>query len=199
MISATPVPFMLELVHRSDSSAEDIEFFNLEPQDSYSGIENIKPLEIDGTKVYLDQNELTYRSAYVSEPEKISICYANKKNMALCDDAMSGKGKNVLLLDASCPRVYAVNNIRDKATAIQKLYKKRGKPLIVITFSGRGIAVKFPDKKWDHETWRKSLIGQLLEHIDDDDTYGPYMPVFIFGYSKLCRGVSFRSSKRVPT
>ena len=163
-----------------DTSAEDIEFFNLEPQDNYNGIENIKPLEIDGEKLYLDQNELTNSSIYKSEPENVSICCANEKNMALCDDAMSGNGKNVLLLDASCPRVYATNNIRDKANAIKKLYKKRGKPLIVITFSGRGIAVKFPNKEWDrhvcpnkeweHEAWRKSLIGKLLEHIDA--TYG---------------------------
>ena len=58
MISATSVPFMLELVHGMDSSEEDIEFFNLEPQENYVGIEDIMPLEINDKKVYLDQNEL---------------------------------------------------------------------------------------------------------------------------------------------
>ncbi|KAL7540610.1 hypothetical protein ACHAXR_010249 [Thalassiosira sp. AJA248-18] len=197
MISATPVPFMLELVHGMDSSAENIQFFNLEPQDDYVGIEDIKPLEIDGKKIDLDQNELTSRSTFASDG--VTICCANDKNIALYDDALSDleNRKGILVLDCSCPRVYARSNIKDKATAVQKLYQKRGKQTIVVTFSGKGIAVKVPNKAWDHERWRKSLIGQLLEHIDEQ--YGLDIPVFIFGYTKMCRGVSFRSSNRVPT
>ena len=82
MISATPVPFMLELVHGMDNSEEDIEFFNLEPQDNYKGIEDRKPLEINGKNVFLDQNELNNRSEYTSDD--VTICYVNDKVMALC-------------------------------------------------------------------------------------------------------------------
>ncbi|KAL7545564.1 hypothetical protein ACHAWF_008915 [Thalassiosira exigua] len=197
MISATPVPFMLDLINEMDKSADNIEFFNLEPQDEYVGIENIVPLEIDGKKVYLEQNELTYKSSYTFDG--VTVCNANEKNISLYDDALSDMDnrKGVLVLDCSCPRVYAVNNIKDKATAVQELYRRRGKESIVITFSGRGIAVKYPHKDWDHESWRKKLIGDVLQHIDE--AFGLGMPVFIFGYAKMRRGISFRSSNRVPT
>jgi len=195
MISATPIPFMLELLQRGDKSADDIEFFNLRHHENYNGIENIQPLTINRKSVYLAQNELKHSSEYTSDG--VTICCANEENMALFDDAMAGKGKNVLVLDASCPRVYATNNIRDKAAGVQKLYKKRGKSCVVIAFSGKGMSVKFPGMKWEYNKWKKSLIGKLLEHIDE--VYGSGVPVFIFGYTKLCRGISFRSSDRVPT
>jgi len=46
MMSATSVPLMMELVQSEHSKEEDIEFFNLEPHSDYSGVENIKPLEV---------------------------------------------------------------------------------------------------------------------------------------------------------
>ena len=46
MMSATSVPLMMELVQSEHSKEEDIEFFNLEPHADYSGVENIKPLEV---------------------------------------------------------------------------------------------------------------------------------------------------------
>ena len=45
-MSATSVPLMMELVQSEHSKEEDIEFFNLEPHADYSGVENIKPLEV---------------------------------------------------------------------------------------------------------------------------------------------------------
>ena len=195
MISATPVPLMIDLAHNIHTSEEDIEFFNLEPQDNYVGIEDIKPLEINGKKVYLEQNELNNRSGYTSD--NVTVCYANEKVVALYDDALSNleNRKGILVLDCSCPRVYATNNIKDKSSAVQKLYKNRGTQIIVVTYSGSGIAFKLSNKKW--KAWHSTLIGELLEYIDEK--YSLHMPVFIFGYSKMCRGISFRSSNRVPT
>jgi len=218
LISATPVPFMLELVDSLDSSEEDIEFFNLDPNYNYVGIEDIKPLEMNGKKIYLDQNELNNRSEFISENE--TICYANEKVAALYDNALTcatkakltnqqsalKNRKGVLVLDCSCPRVYAANNIKDKANAVAQLYKKKEIEIIVITFSGSGIAVKFPSRivpdaeskqpgMW--KSWHNSLIGTLLEYIDEK--CGLQVPVFIFAYTKMCRGISFRSTNRVPT
>ena len=198
MVSATPVPLMVELVYGMKRDPEDIEFFNLEPQDNYVGIEHIKPLEIDGKKVFLEQNELSGQKEYTIDG--ITICCCNDKNVALYDDALKDitTRKGILVLGCSCSRVYAKNNIFDKADSVQELYASRGIQIVVITFSGRGISVKEPGQEWDHETWRNGLIGKdVLESIDNK--HGLEMPVFIFGYTKMCRGVSFRSSRRVPT
>ena len=214
MISATPVPLMMELVQSSHSKKEDILFFNLEPQDDYSGVENIKPLEIDGKKIYLDQNELSVRTTYTaSEFGDLEVIYANEKvinlyDHALLPDSASPNKKGILILDVSCPRVTAKGNLKDKANSMQELYKRKGQELIVITFSGRGISVKLPNNNewddaevntslWDDETYRNALIGTVLNDIDNK--YGLDMPLAIFGYTKMCRGISFRSDKRVPT
>ena len=203
MISATPVPLMMELVQSSHSKQEDIEFFNLEPQDDYSGVENINPLEIGGKKTYLDQNELGIRTVYTAEEfGDVTVIYANEKVIELYDQALlpnpaSPNKKGVLILDVSCPRVTASGNLKDKANSIQELYKRKGEEMIVITFSGSGISVKLPNGNWDDVTHKKSLIGNVLNGIDDE--YGLEMPVAIFGYTKMCRGISFRSDKRVPT
>lgn len=54
-----------------------------------------------------------------------------------------------------------------------------------------------PGKKWEHDQFKNETVGNLLNFIDNK--YGLAMPVFIFGYTKMCRGISFRSNKRVPT
>ena len=170
MVSATPIPFMLDLANgtsiKHEKKVEDIEFINLEPQDDYVGVENIVPLVIDGQKTYLEQNELNCKSIYLSDD--IKVVYANDKLIALYDDALSHTThrKGILILDCSCPRVNASNNITTKATAVQELYERRGIEVTVITFSGRGISIKVPNDQWDHERWKTSLIGDVLKDID---------------------------------
>jgi len=171
---------MLDLVKNGEKSAEDIEFFNLQPQENHSGIENIRCLEINGKKVFLEQNELNYKSKCTSDG--VTIPCWNEKVMALADAFMLGKGKYKLALIASCPRVNAAGNIREQATGVQELYKRRGKSSVVITISWRGIAVRFPEKEWEiHspeieseddspemewelEKWKNASIGELLIH-----------------------------------
>jgi hypothetical protein len=193
---------MLDLVNgtsiKHEKKVDDIEFFNLDPQDNYVGVENIVPLLINGKEVYLEQNELHCKSIY-SSSDNVKVVYANDKLIAMYDDALlhSEHRKGILILDCSCPRVNACNNITGKATAVQEMYKRKGKDVTVITFCGRGISIKVPNKKWDHERWKKLLIGDALKFIDEQ--YGLEMPVIIFGYTKMRRGVSFRSADRVPT
>ena len=45
--------------------------------------------------------------------------------------------------------------------------------------------------------YKGKTISEVLEEIDAQ--YGLEKPVFIFGFIKMCRGISFRSAKRVPT
>ena len=100
-------------------------------------------------------------------------------------------------------------NTKDKANGVQEFYRKKKKLIIVITFSGAGIFVKCPkeiylepehDEHQEPREWRKwhnSRMTTLLQHIDD--AVGLNVPVFVFGYTKMCRGISFRSKNRVPT
>ena len=124
MVSATPIPLMLDLANGT-SEVDDIEFFNLEPQDDYNGVENIVPLVIDGQEIYLEQNELNCKSIY-SSSDDVKVVYANDKLIALYDDALSHSEhrKGILILDCSCPRVNVSNNITVKATAVQETMTK---------------------------------------------------------------------------
>ena len=193
-ISATPLPFMLKL---ASNSVCDLDFFNLSPSDNYVGIESTKPLKDEsGDNVFLDIGEINVNT------EIDSIPYANEKVMALYDDALSNEGgnkKGILLLDVTNPRVTVDGNVFVKAKRVQHFYRKRKKDLIVIAFVGRGISVKFPGKDWEHEKWKTALIGEVIKDIDEDKEYGLDMPVFIFGFTKMRRGISFRSDLRVPT
>lgn len=198
-ISATPVPLLLCLVEdcndddNVDSNA-NLALFSLEPSDDYTGFEEVNPLRgINGKDIFLHQNEVSVHSRYKDVP------YTTEKFIMLCDNALyhHGNKKGILLLDVSCPRVKVDNNVFEKAERVQDYYRKREKNLIVIVMVGEGIAVKFPNKAMDRETWKRSLIGNVLQHIDDE--YGLEMPIFIFGFSKICRGTSIRSNCRVPT
>ena len=42
-------------------------------------------------------------------------------------------------------------------------------------------------------------ISKVIKETDDDESYDLDLPIFIVGYSKMRRGISFRSKKRVPT
>ena len=196
MISATPLPFMLPLI-LGDHNSDDIEFFNLLPQENYIGLEDFVPLQVDGKEAFLEQNELNNRSVYISDG--VEVEYANDKLIALFDDGLSDleSHKGVLILDCSCPRVYVRGNLTEKAESVQKLYQRKGIDVSVLTISGRGISVKLPGAMWDHESWSNKELTDTLDYIDD--TFGLSIPVIIFGYTKMCRGTSFRSSRRVPT
>lgn len=193
-ISATPLPFMLKLASNSDC---DLDFFNLSPSDNYVGIESTKPLaDENGDNLFLDINEINLNT------EIHDIPYANEKVMALYNDALSNEGgnkKGILLLDVTNPRVNVDKNVFVKAERVQHFYREKKKDMITIAFVGRGISVKFPGKNWEHERWKNSLIGEVIKNIDEDKDYGLDMPIFIFGFSKMRRGISFRSDLRVPT
>ena len=108
MMSATSVPLMMELVQSEHSKEEDIEFFNLEPHADYSGVENIKPLEVieveeegdneeDGmaeetnkklTAIFSTEQSAMKKKAYLEQNElsakphvadDLEVIYANEK------------------------------------------------------------------------------------------------------------------------
>lgn len=112
MISATPVPFIFNLIS-SGLTKDVIGFLNVEPSIEYVGIDDHKPLIIDGEEIFLEQDELKASSA---------IPYTNDKVFALYDDAVSRRPntKGVLLLDISSPYVNIAGSARQKATGVQR-------------------------------------------------------------------------------
>lgn len=180
-ISATPVPFMLHLLSKGKDK-DSLDFFNLEKSDDYVGVEDMKPLEIDGEPVFLELDELT---------KATDIPYTNEKVFALYYDALR---PGAVVLDCTSPFVTASGNVKEKATAVQrKMRDEKRVDIAVVTFTGQCLSVKMPHKAWNHETYRKSLVSDLLRDI-------PFQtPVIIFGYSKMRRGISFRDAERVST
>ena len=96
-----------------------------------------------------------------------------------------------------CPnnRVWAENNVTQKAVYVHDRYQH----IAVLVYTGEGIKARYPNQSfWNHFD-RKFGIGSVLKSIDDDPLYGLKTPVFVFGFSKMRRGISFRSGQRVPT
>lgn len=102
-LSATPVPFMIELVLRGECKSGDIDFIDCELQDDYVAYENMEPIKVNGKKLFLEQNEVNAKSEYTSDG--VTVCWPNEKTSSIYDDAVSDlkTRKGVLLLDCVCP------------------------------------------------------------------------------------------------
>jgi hypothetical protein len=206
MISATPIPLMLELWNEMDhveGQSRDIPLFDVEPTEEYMGLNEMKPIEKDGEIIYLDQTDLSYGKGYnvlesseEAEEEETYIPYTNEKVKILYDDALSGIREGVLVLDCTCPRVKAPGNVKQKAERVQAMYQQRTKKdIVVVTYVGEGISVRAPGEDW---VLKKGFrMDEVLEDIDKK--WGLETPVFVFAFSKMRRGISYRSSRRVPT
>lgn len=195
-ISATPVPILKRL--QQTLKDDDIKIFKLAPGDNYVGLESTETLKSNNGRdpIFLKSNELNINTSFHGIP------YTNEKVMALYNDALfdtDGCKKGTLLLDITCPRVYTDKNVFQKAEKVQAYYKRRKQNIVVIAFVGSGISVKLPNSNWEKEKWRLSLIGDVIKDIDEHEQYGLSMPIFIFGFSKMRRGISFRSNLRAPT
>jgi hypothetical protein len=187
-ISATVIPLLLIL---REENVQGVEMYSIEPADDYLGIEQMQLLRGDagGNDTFLEHRELS---------PNCPIPYTNEKVMMLYDNALSRTNtKGVLLLDCTDPRVYAYGNVIEKAEKVQNLFlKEKNKPIVVIAYIGKGIQVRLPGETWVPHT---EGLSNVIDSIDDDIEYGLDTPVFVFGFSKMRRGISYRSSRRVPT
>ena len=112
--------------------------------------------------------------------------------------SLSTKKQGVLALIVTNPRVYAEGNIFTQATCIQNKFCNQGRKFVALVVSGRGAYFRFPEFK--HGRFIKKSLKTVSEIINEiDKKVGLEVPIFIFGYSRLCRCVSFRSDLRVPT
>jgi hypothetical protein len=109
--------------------------------------------------------------------------------------------RGVLLLDITNNRVYANGNVFEKAKLVQDgLFMCCGQRIVVIVYVGSGIFVRRKPKIRSFARLEKDAkISDVIQDIDEDDELGLDTPVFVFGFSKMNRGMSFRSKLRVPT
>lgn len=222
-ISATPIPVILkhaiEILDAQDRNLDvprDASMQAFRPSPEYVGIEDMKPLNVHGKGVFLQQNELSLKTKLLFEVDicdgttvKESIPFANEKVKALYDDALysttsRGMAKTgVLILHCSCPRVYTPGNVYEQGENLQLMFNQEGTDLIIITVVGKGVSVKYPEDDW-HHSWdnperRDVEASDIIREIDNDDQYVLQTPVAVLGYFKLNRGLSIRSDLRVPT
>lgn len=185
MISATLVPLLVNMKNEH----EDIGWWTfIEPLDDYVAVEDMKVFsDTDGNRVFLSGRELT-RNSHESIP------YCNDKVLQFYEHAVNiPDTKGVLLLDVSCPRVHAEDNIFQKAAKVQRIHSN----VLIVAIYGGGISYKTDIGEAWVQAEKGVRISDILEMLDNK--HGLERPVFVFGFSKMQRGMSFRSSKRVPS
>lgn len=197
LISATLIPVFLILKQQGE---KDMDMLAIEPSDDYIGIEQMKHLKAaNGDVVLAEHGDLSYNKGYFIRQDGDTIPYTNKAVKMLYDDALSNgnQKKGILVLDCTDNRVNTVGNVYEKATLVQDMYHAEGKKIVVVVYVGRGLSRRCAGGGAWEEFDSKVLVGEVLESIDDE--FGLEMPVFVFGFSKMRRGISFRSNRRVPT
>jgi hypothetical protein len=198
LISATLVPVLLIL---NEKGEKDIEMVAIEPSDDYIGIEQMKHLKAaNGDTVLLEHSDLSYNNGYIFREGAHEIPYTNKAVKMLYDDALTNDNqqkKGILVLDCTDSRVTAGGNVYEKARLVQDMYHAEGKEIVIVVYVGKGLSRRCAGGGAWEEFDSGVLVGEVLESIDDE--YGLDMPVFVFGFSKMRRGISFRSNRRVPT
>ena len=159
---------------------------------TYVGTEAFLPLERHSKSLFLTPGELSNRNNFCSS-----------KVRAMYDDAAAHPRS--LLLDVTSPAVTATGNIYTKAEDLLRQHRHA----IAIVVSGREIWRKCgsgarpadPAKLAEYArpqsfTGRNKSFAAVLTQIDIDF---PASPIFVFGYSQMQRGISYRSSTRVPS
>jgi hypothetical protein len=77
------------------------------------------------------------------------------------------------------------------------MYHAEGKSIVVVIYVGKGLSRRCAGGGAWEAFDSKMLLGQVLEAIDDE--FGLETPMFVFGFSKMRRGISSRPNGRVPT
>ena len=180
--------------HLSRITASDIIY--IEPDASYVGTEAFEALCLpNGTQLFLGPGELSNKNDFTSE--KVRKMYAD-----------AARYPRSLLLDVTSPSVTAAGNIYTKAANLLCAHPHA----VVIVVSGKEIMrragpeargrVEMTQAERQAYAIKQSVTGKakvfqtVLTQVDIDF---PQTPIFVFGYSQMQRGISYRSSNRVPT
>lgn len=126
----------------------------------------------------------------------LAIPYTNENVMLLYREALKHP-KGVLIIDCTNPRVSVSGNVFEKASLVQNLFWREGFEVAVVVSVGDGISYRLAGVANGWCCAKDVTLGNAIERIDLQ--CGLETPVFVFGYHKLNRCVSVRSSQRVPT
>jgi len=130
--------------------------------------------------------------------DRAYIPYTCDSMMALFEDALNASKQGTLILCATNSRVYADDNVVEQAARIQNHFRGEGKDMAVLVATGRGMELRLPGFKKGRFIRRNlKTISEIIEEVDK--VVGLDTPIAVFGYSRMCRCVSFRSNARVPT
>ena len=189
-VSATLLAIFMAQHREGDADAvAAADLWYVDPCDDYVGAELLMPpTDSRGDYVFLHEHDL-----------KKSNTYADSKVRAVYADAAS-KPRS-LLLDATTSAVTAASQIGifDKARLVQNAHPHA----IVVVVSGSLIkwwtVNPCADRQGDYNGTclygKDRVVGNAIARIDK---YYPERPIFVFGYSQMVRGVSYRSRYRVP-
>jgi hypothetical protein len=156
----------------------------------YIGTDSFQPLvDEDDAPLFLEPGVL-----------KPANDYTDSKVLALWRDA--ARHPRALCLDATSPAVTAKGNIFTKAKWLLAEVPRA----VAMVVSGSAIcwytatprAGRASDAHWQANNFKGKarIFATILEEVDR--LYRDY-PVYVFGYSQLVRGISYRSRWRVPT
>ena len=181
------------------------------------GVQSADIFYVEASEEYVDAKMLVPPSDANGNPQFINNQadlnnnnkYADRKVRAVWKEAADHEppegGYGALLLDATTAAVRAGGRtvgIYDKAREALRLHPKA----IAIVVSGAEIAWSTgqpragrPDDGDMKKNTFKGKDRQFSAILEEIDTHYRKRPVFVFGYSQLARGISYRSRRRVPS
>jgi len=190
-VSATLLAVYMALHREGGADAvAAADLWYVEPCDDYVGAELLMPpQDQSGDFQFIHERDLT--KSNVLADAKVRATYADA----------AGNPRS-LLLDATTSAVTAANQIGifDKAKLVQGLHPHA----VIVVVSGSLIkwwtVQPREDRKDDYNGWalrgKDRIVGNVIRKIDK---HYPDRPIFVFGYSQMVRGVSYRSRNRVPS
>ena len=202
-MTATLLAIYMHLVKIDRANVPGGDIFYVEASQEYVDAKMlVPPSDADGRPQFItDEKSLNNNNQY-----------ADRKVRAVWKDAAEHRppagAYGSLLLDATTAAVRAGGRtvgIYDKAKEAMRAHPH----CIAVIVSGAEIAWSTRQPRSDRPQdktnlgqppnlyrGRAKVFSEILEVID---TYYPTRPVFVFGYSQLVRGISYRSRRRVPS
>jgi hypothetical protein len=225
LVTATPLPVVIR--HMGIKTAAALpKLATIAPNKDYVGVDAHRVFRNgNGEAIYLDVQSLKagfqprYTRVYASKKDNKPLFHDdcipklgfrwrrliplwNEQCNEVLDSAFSlqelGRAIGLLFLVGTCTRTQADDNIFQQAL-VQDYYYAKGRQFIAVCVHADKIFYRLPGQKRWFQCSRSRMIDDVIGAIDKDLRFGLKMPIVIFGYHKLKRSISFRSSQRVPT
>ncbi|CAB9502596.1 expressed unknown protein [Seminavis robusta] len=178
-----------------------VEMMEVLTTDDYSGIDQMEHFTYGNNKATgrgCPKHSDISDSRFNKEKIKSYLPYTSKPMVDMLREALQSTHKGILVLVATNPRVYAEGNVLTQAAGTQNFFRAEGTDFVAVAATGRGVYFRFPGCRKGRFIRKKlKTVSEIISQMDKAvrlDT-----PIIIFGYSRMCRCVSFRSSTRVPT